>query len=77
MKKSTLIPVIVIPTLGIIVGIIVIPTIVDAREESKNCDSQDIIINQTDGSVYISCIPAKGGIVTGDRNVTYVGEQNE
>jgi len=71
-NKSTLIPVIVIPTLALIIGVIVIPALVDAREESKNCEEQTIIINQTDGSIFISCIPAKGGTIIGNITTEYV-----
>lgn len=72
MKKSTLIPAIAIPVLALIVGVIVIPAFVDAREESKNCEEQTIIINQTDGSVFISCLPAKGGTIIGNKTLEYV-----
>ncbi len=72
MKSSTLIPLIVIPVLAIITGLLIIPTLVDARELNKDCDEQTVIINQTDQTIYISCIPAKNGKITGNQTVEYV-----
>ncbi len=72
MKSPSLIPVIVIPVLAIITGLLIIPAFVDARELNKDCDEQSIIINNTEGSVYISCIPAKDGTITGNQTVVYV-----
>jgi len=72
LKKSTLIPAITIPVLALITGIVIIPAFTDTVEVNKNCEEQTIIINQTDGSVFISCIPAKGGTVIGNRTLEYV-----
>ena len=76
MNKGTLIPAIVIPVLAVITGLLLIPAFTDAVEVEKDCENQDVIIyeNETDGSVSISisCIPAKGGEVTGNKTVEYV-----
>ncbi len=74
MKLSTLIPAIVIPVLAVITGVIIIPAYTDSLEVEKDCENQEIIVNETANGVevYISCLPAKGGIVTGNRTVEYV-----
>jgi len=55
-----------------------IPHNIESFEAQKDCDSQDIIIEESDSgvTVYISCIPAKGGTVTGNRTVEYVDKEN-
>ncbi len=74
MKKLTLIPVIAIPVLALITGIVILPAFTDAVEVNKDCENQEIIVNETANGVEISisCIPAKGGTVTGNRTVEYV-----
>ncbi len=73
-KNSTLIPIIVIPVLGIFFGVLVFPAFVDSVETQKDCEDQNIIINETANGVTISisCIPAKDGTVIGNRTVEYV-----
>jgi len=72
MKKSTLIPAIAIPVLALITGIVILPAFTDTVEVNKDCEEQTVIINETDGSVFVSCLPAKGGEVIGNITVEYV-----
>ncbi len=74
MKSSTLIPSILVPVLGIFFGIVVFPAFVDSGETQKDCEDQQIIINESANgvTVSISCLPAKDGTVIGNRTVEYV-----
>jgi len=74
MKRSTLIPAIVVPVLGIFFGVVIFPAFDDSVETQKDCEDQNIIINETANGVTISisCIPAKDGTVIGNRTVEYV-----
>lgn len=71
MKKSIVILAITIPVLAIITGLIIIPAFVDS-DQNKDCNSQEIIINDTDHSIFISCLPAMGGKVLGNITTEHV-----
>lgn len=63
---------IAIPVLALITGIVILPAFTDTVEVNKDCEEQTVIINQTAGTVFISCIPAKGGTIIGNITTEYV-----